>query len=85
MGQIEMCVDSEEWIIRINPEGIFFNREKYPNATPDEFAQAFTEILEHKYTVHFERKKPPYERDRKKFDWGFFKKSGWGFLAGDKS
>jgi len=49
-----------KWVMKITPEGIFFNREAYPDATPDEFAQTVIEILEKNFTVKFERKKLPY-------------------------
>lgn len=51
-----------EWIMKLTADGILFNRETYPDAKPDDFAQAVIEILERAFTVKFERKQPPYDR-----------------------
>ena len=51
------------WVMKItNHEGILFNREKYPDAKPDDFALAVIEILENQFMVKFERAMPPYDR-----------------------
>lgn len=49
--------DEGIWLLEITNEGIKFNREYYPNAMPDNFAQAFIDILEMNYDVHFTKRK----------------------------
>lgn len=60
----EICfnADTDLWALKITRNGIFFNREIFPNSLPDDFALAFIEILEKQFTVKFERKSPPYVR-----------------------
>ena len=41
------------WFIKINKDGIFFNREIYPNSSPNDFANVFIKILEMNYNVRF--------------------------------
>jgi len=42
-----MNIDKETWLIILKANGeIMFNREKYPESNPDDFARAFIEILE---------------------------------------
>lgn len=63
MGEFKFYADSDNWFLKINrDQGIVFNREKYPNSTPDDFAKAFMDILEKEFTVKFEKKNPPYDR-----------------------
>ena len=54
------------WLMKISREGIFFNREVYPEATPDDFAWAVISILEKQFKVKFEKEDPPYDREIKK-------------------
>lgn len=50
------------WVMKLTREGIFFNRDTYPNSTSDDFAKAVIEILEKQYAVTFEKKEPPHDR-----------------------
>ena len=43
----------DTWIIKINDAGIFFNREKFPDDLPDDFARKFIDILEKNFNVKF--------------------------------
>lgn len=54
--EILACVDNDKWILKINPDGIFFNHDDYPNALPNDFAKAFIEILEKEYVVTFTKR-----------------------------
>lgn len=56
-------VGENTWIMKLTNKGIFFNRERYPNSSPDDFADAVISVLEKKFTVKFERKDPPYDKD----------------------
>ena len=49
------------WFIRIEKDGIKFNREKFPNSGPDDFAKAFIEILERNFKVRFTEELEPKE------------------------
>lgn len=53
---------SEHWIMRLTDKGIFFNREVYTDASPDDFAKVVIDILENSYDVTFNKKQPPYNR-----------------------
>ncbi len=44
------------WFLRINKNGIFFNKEIYPDSMPDDFARAFIEVLEKNYDVTFTKR-----------------------------
>jgi len=48
MGEITFNADSndENWVMAIKDGKILFNREKWPNAEPDDFAKAVISILE---------------------------------------
>jgi len=49
----------EEWILKFTKDSkIEFNREHYPNATPNDFVEKFMEILEECINVTFNRKQP---------------------------
>ena len=52
--------DSNDWVMKLTKEGVFFNREVYSTSEPDDFAQAVIDILETCFTVNFERKEPPF-------------------------
>ncbi len=52
----------ESWVMKLTREGILFNRDTFPDSTPDAFAKAVVEILENQFTVKFERIEPPYDR-----------------------
>lgn len=47
--------EANEWVMKLTPRGIFFNRDRYPNAMPDDFANAVIEILEKNFLVKFEK------------------------------
>ncbi len=61
----EICfyAEKDKWIMKLTNKGIIFNREGYPDAKPDEFAQAVFEILEKEFSVKFEKKDPPYNKN----------------------
>lgn len=62
VSEITFCPQPGEWVMKITRDkGILFNRERYSDAKPDDFAQAVIEILETTFTIKFERKNPPYE------------------------
>lgn len=42
------------WLIEISKTGIKFNREAFPDSTPDDFAEAFMRILENNIPMKFE-------------------------------
>ena len=44
------------WLIKIREDGIHFNREAFPDASVEDFAQAFIETLENNYEVTFEKR-----------------------------
>lgn len=39
--------DEDDWVMRITPGKIHFNRERFPSLTEDEFAEGVLKILEH--------------------------------------
>lgn len=45
-----------EWVMKITRKGIFFNREKFPDATRDEFANSIISILETHLAVKFKKR-----------------------------
>lgn len=46
-----------QWFMKMSEKnGIEFNREAFPNATPDDFSNEFIKILEKYFTVKFERR-----------------------------
>jgi len=51
------------WVMKLTSKGIFFNRDKFPDAKPDDFALAVIKILEKEFSVKFERNSPPYNRE----------------------
>lgn len=54
---ITFSVSDGIWTMKIiKDEGVLFNREAFPNATPDDFALAVIEILERNFNVKFEKK-----------------------------
>ena len=66
MDEIIVCVPNENselifntndcaWAFKITSKGIIFNREKYPQADPYDFASCFMDILENLYEVKFEK------------------------------
>lgn len=60
-AEIVFKPNEQDWIMKLSrDEGILFNRESYPDATRDEFANAIIEILEKCFTIKFEKKEPPY-------------------------
>lgn len=63
---VTFSADPDNWVMKLTREGIFFNRERYPDSSPDDFAQAVINILENSYTVKFTKEGPPY--DKKEFD-----------------
>jgi hypothetical protein len=61
-NEIIFCPYPGEWVMKITlDKGILFNKDRYPDASPDEFAQAVILILETTFTVKFERKNYPYD------------------------
>ncbi len=52
VSQIELH-SGKYWILRIRENGIVFNHEEWPDATPSDFAQAFCDVLEKGYDVSF--------------------------------
>lgn len=44
------------WIIKIDKEGIKFNREAFPDYKPDDFAEKFMHIMEQNFAVKFYKK-----------------------------
>jgi hypothetical protein len=48
--------DEGDWVMKVDEQGILFNREVYSDSSPDEFAKAVIKILENEYTVRFEPK-----------------------------
>lgn len=55
-SEIEMSNGEGTWFIRITENGIKFNRDKFPDSKPDDFAKAFMEILENNFSVKFTKK-----------------------------
>ena len=47
----------DTWLIKISHEGIRFNREFYPDTSPQDFAHIFMETLEEHYDVVFIEKR----------------------------
>jgi hypothetical protein len=63
MGEIIFKSDEKDWVMALKDGSVIFNRERWPDALPDEFARAVIGILEKEYTVKFEKKEPPYNRN----------------------
>lgn len=55
--------EKDKWALKITEQGVLFNRECYPNSTPDDFAKLFIDLLEKFYTIKFYKKEPPYDRE----------------------
>lgn len=55
--EIVFNADKGIWAIKISKDGIKFNREIYPESTPDDFALCFINILEKNFDVQFIPKK----------------------------
>lgn len=54
----EMCFfpgNGNPWVMKITQEGIKFNKNDYPNSTPDDFSQAIIYILEKRFNIKFTR------------------------------
>lgn len=64
-SELIFCPDPHQWAFKINAKGIIFNREKYPDSMPDDFAKCFIDILEQNYNVKFEKR---IDRTRTKND-----------------
>lgn len=54
--------EKDNWVMKITRDKIIFNRERFPNDDPDDFALAVIDILEKCYRVKFEKTEPPYDR-----------------------
>ena len=61
-SEIHFCSSTGIWVMKLTESGIIFNRERYSDSKPDDFAQAVIDILEKNFSVKFERKNPPYDR-----------------------
>jgi len=57
-SEIFFNVDAGKWVMKLTKSGIVFNREIYPDSSPDDFAKVFIDILEKEYIVKFEKKAP---------------------------
>jgi len=55
--------ETDKWAIKVTEQGVIFNRECYPNSTPEDFVKCFIDILEKCYAIKFEKKEPPYDRE----------------------
>ncbi len=55
-GEIIFSPGKKGWVVKITTDGLIFNRECYPNSTPDDFAKTFMDILENTFTVKFYKK-----------------------------
>lgn len=53
-----------DWVMRLDKDGIHFNRDRFPNANTDDFALAVVEILERNFDIKFMRKEPPYDLEK---------------------
>lgn len=63
--EINFYADGDgSWVMKLTSEGIFFNKDRYPDAKPDAFAEAVIKILEKQYKVRFEKNNPPYDRNK---------------------
>lgn len=45
-----------DWIFKITKEGFEFNREAFPDWSPDDFSREIIDLLENSYAVTFERR-----------------------------
>lgn len=61
-SEIIFKTNEKDWCMRLTKKGIFFNRDKYPDSTTDDFAISVIKILEKEFSVKFERNSPPYQR-----------------------
>ncbi len=61
-NEIVFQPEKDTWAIKITRDGVIFNREGYPNSTPDAFAKCFIDLLEKTYSIKFYKKEPPYDR-----------------------
>jgi hypothetical protein len=52
--------ETDKWAIKVTSEGVVFNRECYPNSTPEAFVKLFIDLLEKCYTVKFYQKEPEF-------------------------
>jgi hypothetical protein len=55
-SKITLSLAPGKWIIEISEDGFKFNREDYPQATANDFARAFVEILEKQFVVTMEKR-----------------------------
>lgn len=56
-SKIIFCSEDGEWVMKItHGQGIVFNRERWPDGTPDDFAIAVIEILEKCFKLKFDWK-----------------------------
>ncbi len=53
---------SNGWIMKLNNEGIYFNRELFTDHSPDDFAREVIAILERNFNVKFEKRNPPEKK-----------------------
>lgn len=58
LAEITFQDSPNQWFLKITKKGFIFNRERFPEASIDEFAKAFMELLEKEFDVHFTQKKP---------------------------
>jgi hypothetical protein len=59
--EIYFNAEAGKWVLKLTKEGVVFNRELYPNSTPEDFVKSFIDILEGCYDIKFHRKEPPYD------------------------
>lgn len=51
--EIVFSPNKDNWALKISENGMVFNREIFPNHTPDDFAKDFIDILEQHFNIKF--------------------------------
>ena len=46
----------DTWLMQVSEDGVIFNREAFPDATPDDFAEAVIQIIQNNFNVTFHKK-----------------------------
>ena len=56
-SELYFCIPgNDSWIMKLTDRGVFFNRDQFAKASPDDFAQSVVDILESDYDVTIKRK-----------------------------
>ncbi|MEK6878161.1 MAG: hypothetical protein AABY22_01060, partial [Nanoarchaeota archaeon] len=54
--EISFSASPDTWLMQVSEDGVIFNREAFPDATPDDFAEAVIQIIQNNFNVTFHKK-----------------------------